>query len=92
MAEYEIPLVGINLGNLGFLVDVPASDHPNHLDQILAGAYIDESHFLLQACVKRGDETFCRGLAMNDVVVHIKNVVRMVEFETYINGLSVRTP
>ncbi|MDQ7075644.1 MAG: NAD(+) kinase [Gammaproteobacteria bacterium] len=89
LAEYDIPIVGINLGNLGFLVDVPASDHLSHLDQILAGAYIEESRFLLQACVKRGEETFCQGLAMNDVVIHIKNVVRMVEFKTYINGQFV---
>lgn len=89
LADYGTPVLGINLGRLGFLVDISPDNMLEHLQQILDGQYVDESRFLLEAEVIRSGETVARADAFNDVVVHIRDVARMIEFETYINGQFV---
>lgn len=89
LADYGTPVLGINLGRLGFLVDISPDTMLEHLQQILDGQYVDESRFLLEAEVIRSGETVARADAFNDVVVHIRDVARMIEFETYINGQFV---
>jgi NAD+ kinase len=89
LADFKIPVLGINLGRLGFLVDISPDRMFETLDQILAGNYVEESRFLLFAQVVRNDEVISEADAFNDVVVHIRDVARMIEFETYINGQFV---
>jgi NAD+ kinase len=89
LASREIPILGINLGRLGFLVDISPDEMQPRLDRILAGEYEEEERFLLR--VTMGDE-FADGpgvRAFNDVVLHKWNIARMIEFETYINGQLV---
>jgi len=102
LADYGTPVMGINLGRLGFLVDISPDEMFDHLDNILSGEYVEDSRFLLHAQVIRDDKVICEADAFNDVVVHIRDVARMIEFETYINsqfvnfqradGLVVSTP
>jgi len=89
LADFGTPVLGINLGRLGFLADISPDQMLEHLQQILDGQYVDESRFLLEAEVIRSGETVARADAFNDVVVHIRDVARMIEFETYINGQFV---
>lgn len=89
LADYDIPLVGINLGRLGFLADISPNDMLQRLDEILSGQYFEEKRFLLNSSVVRNGETILKGNAFNDVVIHKWNSVRMIEFETYVNGLLV---
>lgn len=89
LADYGTPVLGINLGRLGFLVDISPDNMLDKLQQILHGQYVDESRFLLEAEVIRSGETVAQADAFNDVVVHIRDVARMIEFETYINGQFV---
>jgi len=89
LADHNIPVLGINLGRLGFLVDISPDDMLQHLEQILQGDYVDETRFLLHAQVERDGKVIARADAFNDVVVHIRDVARMIEFETYINGQFV---
>lgn len=84
IAESGLPLVGINLGRLGFLVDVSPEEIETCLDQILAGEYDEEARCMLAA--RANGETFS---ALNDVVIHKWNTARMIEFETYIDGVFV---
>jgi len=102
LADFNIPIMGINLGRLGFLVDISPDDMQQHLEQILTGHYVEEQRILLQAQVIRDNKVISEAVALNDVVVHIRDVARMIEFETYINdqfvnyqrsdGLVVSTP
>ena len=102
LAAAGIPLVGINIGRLGFLVDVSPDDIDTSLEQILCGNYSKEKRFLLSAVVYRNDEVIYSCDALNDVVIHIRDVARMLEFETKINdsflnhqradGLIIATP
>lgn len=85
--DHEIPLLGVNLGRLGFLVDITPTDIAAALGAVLDGHYDEDARFLLQARV--GDEPPV--LAFNDVVLHKWNVARMIEFETWIDGKFVYT-
>ncbi len=85
MAAQDTPLVGINQGRLGFLVDISPERMLEALASILQGEYIEDQRFLLEARI--GDDK--RQLALNDVVLHKWNTARMIEFETRINGRYV---
>lgn len=87
LADFGIPVVGINLGRLGFLTDISPSTMLEHMDEILAGRYCAEDRFLLHAEIHRNGELIQQGDAFNDVVVHKWNMPRMIEFETHVNGL-----
>ena len=89
LVDFDIPIMGINLGRLGFLVDISPDDMQQHLDGILAGHYVEEERILLQAQVIRDGHVINEGDALNDVVVHIRDVARMIEFNTFINGQFV---
>jgi len=89
LAISDVSLVGINIGRLGFLVDVPPDDINTSLEQIFAGEFSKEERFLLNAEVHRDHEVIFSADALNDVVVHIRDVARMMEFETRINGSFV---
>lgn len=86
LAAHDVPLLGVNLGRLGFLTDVSTDDMVPVLDAILDGRYLEESRFLLEATIHREGELISRSDAFNDVVVHKWSVARMIEFETRING------
>jgi NAD+ kinase len=89
LARQNAPLLGINLGRLGFLVDITPDQMLPHLDAILDGHFEQEHRFLLE--VNMGDETPPEHavLAFNDVVLHKWSIARMIEFETYVDGQLV---
>lgn len=89
LADKNVPLVGINIGGLGFLADVPPDEIETVLDNVLSGNFLEEKRFLLKASVHRNNEIIFTADALNDVVVHVRDVARMIEFETYIDGLFV---
>ncbi len=86
LADYDVALLGINLGRLGFLADVTPAEMLDTIEQILAGEYDEEHRSLFQAEI--GGQTH---KAFNDVVIHKWNMARMIEFETYVNGHFVNT-
>jgi NAD+ kinase len=102
LADYEVPLVGINLGHLGFLTDISPGMITESMSRILAGDYLVEERFLLRADVLRAAETIATHKALNDVVTHKWGAARMIELETRIDdrflnmfrsdGLIVSTP
>ncbi|NOY67675.1 MAG: NAD(+) kinase [Gammaproteobacteria bacterium] len=91
LCEYEVPLVGINLGRLGFLADISPSEAEDRLREILKGEYEVEERVLLSASIERNNKEIARCNALNDVVVHKWEVAHMIETDTYINGDFVHT-
>lgn len=89
LAAHGVPLVGINLGRLGFLADVSPDLMESCLDALLAGEYDEEARFLLAARVDGEGPEVTPWPALNDVVIHKWNTARMIEFETYIDGVFV---
>lgn len=89
LAHYHVPLLGINLGRLGFLADISPGDMLERLDKILSGEYQTEERFLLHSHIEREGERLNTGTAFNEVVVHKVNVARMIELTTYVDGQFV---
>ncbi|MCK5813668.1 MAG: NAD(+) kinase [Cocleimonas sp.] len=89
LSEYSIPVIGINLGRLGFLVDISPEQVVAKLDAIFKGQYIKESRSLLHASAYRDEILLGEGSALNDVVLHVRNDIRMIEFTTHIDGKFV---
>lgn len=91
MAEHNVPLVGVNLGRLGFLTDIPAEGAAGAIAAILDGEYLPEQRMLLAGSVKRGERTLISALAMNDVVVSRGAVGSMIEFAVTVDGEFIYT-
>ena len=89
LAHEQVPLLGINVGRLGFLADILPDDLETSLDEVLTGSYREEQRFLLEMQVLRDNNIIFENDALNDVVVHIRNVARMMEFEIQINDVFV---
>ena len=89
LAHANVPLLGINVGRLGFLADISPDELESSLSEILGGSYREEQRLLLETQVLRDGKTIFSADAFNDVVVHIRDVARMIEFETYINDVFV---
>ena len=89
LAHANVPLLGINVGRLGFLADISPDELENSLSEILGGSYREEQRLLLETQVLRDGKTIFSADAFNDVVVHIRDVARMIEFETRINDVFV---
>lgn len=89
LVDCEVPILGINLGRLGFLVDIYPDEMLQTMEQILDGEYVEENRFLLSAQVIRDNKILTEAHAFNDVVIHIRDVARMIEFKTWINDQYV---
>lgn len=87
--NYGLPVLGINRGRLGFLTDI-RPDELYKIDDVLAGKYIEEHRFLLEAEIHTGT-TVKKTLALNDVVLLPGNIAHMIEFEVSINGQVICT-
>ena len=90
-ADFEIPLLGVNLGRLGFLTDISPEQLLKHLEQILLGHYKTEQRWMLQASIIRDGRTIHRQTAVNEVVVHRWVTPSMIELVTRINGVYLNT-
>jgi len=91
LAQYGVPLVGINMGHLGFLTDIPWEGMEECLDGILSGHFRMEERILLDSSIIREGAQISHNIAFNDVVVHKWEEARMLEFETTIDGQFVNS-
>ncbi len=86
MAEHGVPLVGVNLGRLGFLTDLSAKDVVAGIEAVLDGDYTAEERMLLAGSALRGDKVLLSTIAMNDVVVSRGAMGSMIEFAVTVDG------
>lgn len=91
IAQYDIPLVGINLGRLGFLVDISPYELLPKLNNILTGHYSEERRYLLRTKIIRDHRVFNEQTAVNEVVVHRWVTPSMIEIVTHINGVYLNS-
>ncbi len=85
-APYRVPVLGVNVGRLGFLTEVSSPERwPWALDCLLAEKYWIERRMMLGYEARRGDELLASGDALNDVVVGRGAVASSVWLETYID-------
>jgi len=102
LANYEVPVLGINRGYLGFLTDISPKEMVQQVSEVIDGNFIEEKRFLLFAEVNRGSGNVDHSEAMNDIVLYPGEISKMLEFEVYIDdqfafsqrsdGIIVSTP
>ncbi len=91
VATDEVPLVGVNLGRLGFLTDVSPEQMLHIIDAVLAGDYIEERRLMLEARLEGPDQLSDAMLALNDVAAKVGKSGHMQDFATWVDGVYVNT-
>jgi len=91
VAHRGVPLVGINRGRLGFLTDVLPQDMFASVDAALEGRAERDERSMLEARIVGANGITVRALALNDVVLQKWETGRMLDFETWIDGVYVNT-
>jgi NAD+ kinase len=97
-----VPILGVNLGSLGFLAEVKLDEMYEALESLLSGQYRFEERVLLNIEVIRDESVVAKYLALNDAVINKGALARIIELEICVNtqpvlftrsdGLIVSTP
>lgn len=80
------PILGINLGSLGFLTDIDRNEIAGAIDLVLGGQYNIEERMMLQAQIRRNGSIVAKDIALNDIVISRAALSRILHLKTYING------
>lgn len=98
----RVPLIGINLGRLGFLVDISPEEMHAKIQQVLEGQYHKEERIILIAKIIRNNEVIHEQSAFNEVALHRLKSPGLIDIETYVDdkfvnaqrsdGLIIATP
>ena len=83
---FNIGVIGVNRGNLGFLTDLSPDELIEPLKEILLGNSHSEQRFVIEAEVYRHGKLKSSNSAVNEAVLHAGKVASMIEFEVYIDG------
>jgi NAD+ kinase len=83
---FNIGVIGVNRGNLGFLTDLSPDELIEPLKEILLGKSRSEQRFVIEAEVYRHGKLKSSNSAVNEAVLHAGKVASMIEFEVYIDG------
>lgn len=96
------PLLGVNLGNLGFLADVDKNDIAGAVKRLVEGDYSIDERMMLETTIVRDDQVIAEDIVLNDVVISRGALSRILHLKTYINdafmdiypgdGLIISTP
>ncbi|MCL1077932.1 NAD(+) kinase [Parashewanella spongiae] len=102
LSRFDIGVIGVNRGNLGFLTDLDPENFESCLSKVLEGDFETEHRFLLEAEVHRHGKLKSSNTAVNETVLHPGKIAHMIEFEVYIDdkfmysqradGMIVSTP
>ena len=97
-----LPLLGINLGTLGFLAEVDKNSVYPALDRLLSDDYELEDRMMLEGKIYRGEELIGKDIALNDIVIGREGHLRVIRFKNYVNdaymnsynadGIIISTP
>lgn len=91
VCKHDIPILGVNLGGLGFLTEITLDELYPMMEYILSGKYEIEKREMLYAAIHRNAEQVGDYVVLNDVVVNKGAVARMIDLAVYINGYHVTT-
>lgn len=87
----EIPILGVNLGSLGFLTEITLDELYHVLEKILKGEIDKDERMMLSVTVKRWGEEIGRFTVLNDTVINKGTLARIIDLETKIDGELVNT-
>ena len=86
----SVPIIGINMGRLGYLADVPATDIEEAIERLYSGDYVTENHSVIEATAMRGSLSGCPR-ALNDIAVLKQDNASMITIHARIDGKELIT-
>ncbi len=86
-----IPILGVNLGGLGFITEVNRDELFEAVEKVLSGSCTIEERIMLSAFVFRSGEKIADFVVLNDVVINKGALARIIDLETYVNSSYVTT-
>ena len=86
----SVPIIGINMGRLGYLADVPATDIEEAIERLYSGDYVTENHSVIEATAMRGSLSGCPR-ALNDIAVLKQDNASMITIHARIYGKELIT-
>jgi NAD+ kinase len=91
VGKSTIPILGVNLGSLGFLTEVTLPELYNTLEKVIAGDYTIEKRMMLRAIIKGKDGSPSEFTVLNDVVINKGALARIISMEVLVNGVYLTT-
>lgn len=82
----SIPVLGINLGGLGFLTETFKEETFEVLEKVVCGDFTTEKRLMLKATVYRGNDIISQSNVLNDIVINKGALARIIDLETFIDG------
>ena len=86
VGRFGLPILGINLGGLGFLTEIPVKRLYKDLEKLIAGEIYIENRLMLQTTILRDKEKKCQFIALNDVVINKAALARIIDLKVFIDG------
>lgn len=84
--KLHIPLIGVNLGTLGYMTEIEIQNLEESLDRMMEGAYEQECRMMLKGVAEVNDGKTCEGWALNDIVISRRGPLQVVHFDVFVNG------
>lgn len=82
----NVPIVGVNLGRLGFLTEITRDELPEMLDRLARDDYEVSDRMMLDASIYRDGQVVGKYTVLNDVVINKGALARIIDLETYLDG------
>ncbi len=84
--DLRVPILGVNLGSLGFLTEVTRQELPVMLEAVLAGQYVISDRMMLNVDILRRGKLVATHTLLNDVVINKGTLARIIDMETWVDG------
>ena len=84
--KLHIPIIGVNLGTLGYMTEIEPANLKESLDRLIAGDYEQESRMMLNGKAYLSDGRTEEGWALNDIVITRSGSLQIIQFNIYVNG------
>ncbi|MCD8348455.1 MAG: NAD(+)/NADH kinase [Lachnospiraceae bacterium] len=87
LVERHLPLLGVNMGTLGYLAEVERKNLPEVLDKLIANDFMTEERMMLNGAAWHQNRILMSDIALNDIVISRSGRMRVVDFNIYIDGV-----
>ena len=91
IGQFHIPMIGVNLGTLGYLTEIEVSNLEYALDKLIAGEYTGEDRMMLDGSIRFASGEEKGGYALNDIVISRSGVFQIIQLNIYVNGEFLNT-
>ena len=89
--DHEVPILGVNLGGLGFLTETTLNELDRVLEDVIRGAYKKDEREILKAAVIRRGEKMAEFRVLNEAVINKGALARIIDIEVTIDGEHLTT-